>query len=168
MVEFADLWVRHKPGTDVALINGLLNIIIANGWHDAEFIQSRTEGFEAVKETVKEYSPSVVSQITGVSTDDLYQAARLYALSDRAFILFAMGITQHTTGTDNVLALANLAMATGNVGKEGAGVCPLRGQNNVQGACDMGALPNVLPGYQSVTNETIRGLKKPGRYLFLR
>jgi formate dehydrogenase alpha subunit len=157
MVDFAHQWLRHKPGTDVALINGLLNIIIAEGWHDSEFIQSRTEGFEAVKEAVKEYSPSVVSQITGVSTDDLYQAARLYAQSGRAFILFSMGITQHTTGTDNVLALANLAMATGNVGKEGAGVGPLRGQNNVQGACDMGALPNVLPGYQSVTNETIRG-----------
>ena len=156
MVEFAHLWLRHKPGTDVALINGLLNIIIAEGWYDSDFIKSRTEGFDAVKEVVKEYPPAVVSEITGISVDDLKEATRLYSQSGNAFILFSMGITQHTTGTDNVMALANLAMATGNIGKEGAGVCPLRGQNNVQGACDMGALPNVLPGYQSVANAEVR------------
>ena len=156
MVDFAHIWLRQKPGTDVALLNGMLNIIIAEGWYDAEFVQTRTEGFEELKEAVKEYPPSVVSQITGVPADDLYRAARLYARSRKACILYAMGITQHTTGTDNVLALANLAMATGNVGKEGAGICPLRGQNNVQGACDMGALPNVFTGYQSITDETVR------------
>ena len=156
MVEFAHLWLRHKPGTDVALINGLLNIIIAEGWYDSDFIKSRTEGFDAVKEVVKEYPPAVVSDITGISVVDLKEAARLYSQSGNAFILFSMGITQHTTGTDNVMALANLAMATGNIGKEGAGVCPLRGQNNVQGACDMGALPNVLPGYQLVANAEVR------------
>ncbi len=156
MTEFADLWLRHKPGTDVALINGMLNIIISEGWQDEEFIKARTEGFEAVKEVVREYPPEVASEITGVSVEDLREAARLYSRSGNAFILFAMGITQHTTGTDNVVSLANLAMATGNVGKEGAGVCPLRGQNNVQGACDMGALPNVFPGYQQVANEEIR------------
>jgi formate dehydrogenase alpha subunit len=157
MVDFAHIWLRQKPGTDVALINGMLNIIIGEGWYDTEFIRTRTEGFEELKESVKEYPPSVVSQITGLSVDDLYQAARLYAQSAKACIIYAMGITQHTSGTDNVWALANLAMATGNVGKEGAGVYPLRGQNNVQGACDMGALPNVFSGYQSVADLTIRG-----------
>ena len=156
MVDFAHLWLRHKPGTDVALINGLLNIIINESWYYTEFVQTRTERFEELRESIKEYTPEVSSRITGIPADDLRQAARLYAQSARALILYAMGITQHTTGTDNVLALANLAMATGNIGKEGAGVCPLRGQNNVQGSCDMGALPNVFTGYQSVTDETIR------------
>ncbi len=157
MVDFAHIWLRQKPGTDVALINGILHIIIAEGWYNAEFIRTRTEGFEELKEAVKEYPPSIVSQITGVPADDLYQAARLYALSAKACILFCMGITQHTTGTDNVWALANLAMATGHVGKQNTGVFPLRGQNNVQGACDMGALPDVFPGYQLVVDEGSRG-----------
>ena len=157
MVNYAHLWLRHKPGTDVALINGMLHIIITENLYDADFVQTRTEGFEELKEAVMEYTPSVVSQITGVAADDLCQAARLYAQSPKAAILYAMGITQHTTGTDNVMDCANLAMLTGHVGKESTGVNPLRGQNNVQGACDMGALPNVFPGYQSVTDETIRG-----------
>jgi formate dehydrogenase alpha subunit len=156
MVDFASLWLRQKPGTDVALLNGLLNIIILENLVDTEFIAGRTEGFEEVKKLVAEYTPETTSRITGVPVDDLKEAARLYAKSPKACILFAMGITQHTTGTDNVMAIANLAMATGHVGKEGSGVCPLRGQNNVQGACDMGALPNVLPGYQPVTDAAAR------------
>ena len=156
MVDSSHIWLRQKPGTDVALINGMLHIIIAEGLYDADFVQTRTEGFEELKETVKDYPPAIVSQITGVPVDDLFQAARLYAQSSKALILFAMGITQHTTGTDNVLALANLAMVSSHIGKESAGVCPLRGQNNVQGACDVGALPNFLPGYQSVTDEVNR------------
>ncbi len=156
MVEFAHLWLRQKPGTDIALINGLMNIIISQGWHNTDFINSRTEGFKAVEELVKEYPPVLVSEITGVSVEDLKEAARLYSQSGNAFILYSMGITQHTNGTDNVIALANLVMATGNIGKEGAGMCPLRGQNNVQGSCDMGALPNVLPGYQAVANPQLR------------
>jgi len=156
MVDFANIWMRHKPGTDVALINGLLNIIISEGLTDNEFIKSRTEGFEELKGSIEEYTPTYVSKVTGVSEENLYKAARVYSQSSKACILYAMGITQHTTGTDNVLALANLAMATGNVGKDGAGVCPLRGQNNVQGACDMGALPNVFTGYQSVADDTLR------------
>jgi formate dehydrogenase alpha subunit len=156
MVDFAHIWLRHRPGTDVVLINGILNIIIAENLVDSEFIKNRTEGFEEVKKLVAEYTPGMTSQITGVSVEKLKEAARLYALSPKACILFAMGITQHTTGTDNVMSIANLAMATGHVGKEGSGVCPLRGQNNVQGACDMGALPNVLPGYQAVTDAAIR------------
>jgi len=156
MVDFANIWLRQKLGTDVALINGMLNVILSENLYDAEFVKNRTEGFEKVEELVAEYTPSVVSQITGVPANDLREAAQLYAQSSKACILFAMGITQHTTGTDNVMALANLAMATGHVGKEGSGVCPLRGQNNVQGACDMGALPNVLPGYQSVIDANLR------------
>ncbi|MFH1820858.1 MAG: formate dehydrogenase subunit alpha, partial [Methanobacteriota archaeon] len=156
MVGFADIWLRQRPGTDVALINGLLHIIISQDLCNTDFIKNRTEGFAELKETVKNYPPDIVSRITGVPTDKLFQAAQLYARSDKALILFAMGITQHTTGTDNVLALANLAMACGHVGTESSGVCPLRGHNNVQGACDLGALPNVLPGYQSVSDEASR------------
>jgi len=156
MVEFAHLWLRQKPGTDVALLNGMLNIIIAEGLYDADFVQARTEGFEELKKAVADYPPSIVSEITGVPVDDLYGAARLYAQSYKACILYAMGITQHTTGTSNVLDLANLAMLTGHIGREGTGVWPLRGQNNVQGSCDMGALPNVLSGYQAVADETNR------------
>jgi formate dehydrogenase alpha subunit len=156
MVEFADIWLRQKPGTDVALINGMLNIIISEGLYDADFVKNRTEGFDELKESIKEYQPAMVSRITGVSEDALHAAARLYARSKKASILYCMGITQHTTGTDNVMALANLAMATGHVGKESSGVNPLRGQNNVQGACDVGALPNVLTGYQSVSDNAAR------------
>lgn len=157
MVEFADLWLRQKPGTDVALINGMVNVIISENLYDAEFVRRRTEGFEQLKEGIKDYHPSYVAQITGVPADDLCKAARTYARSPRASILYAMGITQHVAGTDNVLALANLALLTGNVGKESSGVNPLRGQNNVQGACDMGALPNFLPGYQLVVDKDVRG-----------
>ncbi len=156
MTQFADTWLQQIPGTDVALINGLLNIIISEGLYDDNFIKDRTEGFEELKESVKEYGPAVVSRITGVPEDKLREAARTYAQADKASILFCMGITQHTTGTNNVLALANLAMATGNVGKESSGVNPLRGQNNVQGACDLGALPNVFTGYQSVADDAAR------------
>ena len=99
MVEFADVWLQQKPGTDVALINGLLNIIISEDLYDANFIKDRTEGFEELKESVKEYQPAMVSRITGVSEDNLREAARLYAQADKASILFCMGITQHTTGT---------------------------------------------------------------------
>lgn len=156
MVEYAHVWLRHRSGTDVALLNGILNIIIKEGLHDEDYINTRTENFSAVKNIVKSYSPDKVSQITGVSQEDLYEAARIYASAESAAILYAMGITQHTSGTNNVLALANLAMATGNVGKERAGVNPLRGQNNVQGACDMGALPNVYPGYQGVNSPEVK------------
>jgi len=156
MTEFADTWLQQKPGTDVALINGMLNIIISEGLYDADFVQARTQGFEELKESVREYEPATVSRITGVPEDDLREAARLYARADKASILYCMGITQHTTGTNNVIALANLAMVTGSVGKESSGVNPLRGQNNVQGACDLGALPNVFTGYQSVADVAVR------------
>lgn len=156
LASHADLYIRQRPGTDVAWINGMMNIILANGWEDKEFIKNRTEGFEALKAKVAEYTPERVEQISGISKDDLIKAAEMYARSGRSCILYAMGITQHTSGTDNVLSLANLAMLTGNIGRRGTGVNPLRGQNNVQGACDMGGLPNVYTGYQSVTDEAIR------------
>lgn len=157
MTDYANIWLRLKPGTDTALINGLLNIIITENLTDEDFIRDRTEGYEELLETIRHYSPKTVSQITGIPVDDLRMAARLYASSKTAVILYAMGITQHVGGTGNVIALANLVMATGHIGKESSGLCPLRGQNNVQGACDMGALPNVLPGYQPVGDDEARG-----------
>jgi formate dehydrogenase alpha subunit len=156
MVRFADIWLRQTPGTDVALLNGLMQVIIEEGLYDAEYVKTRSEGFEELKKTVKRYTPEFVEGITGVPQDDLRQAARLYAGAKRASIFYAMGITQHITGTDNVKSLANLAMLCGNVGIAGGGVNPLRGQNNVQGACDLGALPNVFTAYQQVVNEEAR------------
>jgi len=156
MTNFAEIWLRQRPGTDVALLNGLLNVIIAEGLQDQAFIDERTENFEELKKTVAGYTPEKVEEITGVPANSLKEAARLYAKAESATILYAMGITQHTSGTDNVKALANLAMATGNVGRPSTGVNPLRGQNNVQGACDMGGLPNVYTGYQSVTDPEIK------------
>ena len=148
--------LQQKPGTDVALINGMINAIISKGWLNKAFIDERTEGFEALAESVKEYTPEAVEKITGVSAKDLTEAARLFAESKNSTILYAMGITQHTTGTSNVLALANLAMAAGQIGKPSSGVNPLRGQNNVQGACDMGGLPNVYTGYQRVDDKEVQ------------
>jgi formate dehydrogenase alpha subunit len=156
LVKHATLWLRQKPGTDIAVINGIMNVIINENLQAAAYIAERTENFEAVKETVAKYTPAHVERISGVPAADLIQAARLYAQAKAASIVYCMGITQHTVGTDNVKTLANLAMLTGNVGIEGGGVNPLRGQNNVQGACDMGGLPNVFTGYQVVTDENNR------------
>jgi len=152
IAESADVWLRLRSGTDIALINGIMNIILAKGWEDREFIEARTEGFEETRKTIEKYTPELVSQITGVPVEQLEEAARLYATAERAEIFYTLGITEHVYGTDNVKSLANLAMLTGNLGKESSGVNPMRGQNNVQGACDMGALPNVYPGYQQVAN----------------
>jgi len=156
LVESAALWLQQKPGTDVALINAMLQTIISRGWFDKSFVEERTEGFEPLAESVKDYTPEVGEKITGVPAVDIVEAARLYAQSPNSSILYAMGITQHVTGTNNVLALANLAMVTGQIGKPFSGVNPLRGQNNVQGACDMGGLPNVFTGYQRVDDPALR------------
>lgn len=156
MAARADIWLRPYPGTNVAVFNGLLHVIIAEGLTDDEFIARRTENFAAVKEAVAPYTPEEVERISGVPAADLVAAARLYGQAERGSILYTMGVTQHTTGTEGVLAVANLALATGNLGKEGTGVNPLRGQNNVQGACDMGALPNFFTGYQKVTDSAVR------------
>jgi formate dehydrogenase major subunit len=155
MTRYADIYLRPKPGTDVAWINGLMHIIIKEELYDKEYVEKRTEDFDKVKDLVEKYVPEYVEEITGIPEDMLIEAARLYAQAGRASIYYAMGITQHTNGTDNVKSLANLAMLCGNVGIEGGGVNPLRGQNNVQGACDMGCLPNVYPGYQRVDDDSI-------------
>ena len=156
LTDFAILHLRHKPGTDIALVNGLMNIILANGWEDKDFIKDRTEGFDDFNEVVKEYTPDKVAEITGVSIEDLQLAAKILTDNKPASVLWAMGITQHTTGVGNVMSLANLQMLLGNMGVPGGGTNPLRGQNNVQGACDLGGLPNVYPGYQKVTDPTLR------------
>ena len=156
LVDFSHLWLQQKPGTDVALINGMLQAIVSHGWFNRSFVDERTEGFDTLVESIKEYTPEAVEKITGVPAKDIVEAARLYAQSPSSTILYAMGITQHVTGTNNVLALANLAMATGQVGKPSSGVNPLRGQNNVQGSCDMGGLPNFYTGYQRVDDESVR------------
>ncbi len=156
LVRFSKLHLQQCPGTDVALINAMMNVIISENLHDKAFIKNRTENFEQVAEAVKEFTPEKAERITTVPAEKIRQAARVYAKAKTANIIFSMGITQHTTGTDNVLSLANLAMLTGNIGKESTGVNPLRGQNNVQGACDLGALPNVYTGYQSVEDPKIR------------
>jgi formate dehydrogenase alpha subunit len=155
ITEFAVLHLRQRPGTDVALLNGLAYVILQRGWHDQDFIARRCEGFEEFKTTVEQYPPERVAAITGVAAADLCRAAEVLAHHKPLAAIWAMGITQHTTGVLNVLSLANLQMLLGNLGARGGGVNPLRGQNNVQGACDMGALPNVFPGYQAVTDPAI-------------
>lgn len=151
----ADVFLQLKPGTNIALLNGIMHHIIENNLCDEEFIKERTENFEEVKLTVKDYTPAKAAEICGVNEEDIIKAAELYASTHKAGIYYAMGITQHTTGTHNVMAISNLALMCGNVGKEFGGINPLRGQNNVQGACDMGALPSDLPGYQKVFKEEI-------------
>lgn len=156
LVDFACLWLSQKPGSDVAVLNGLLHVILAKKLIDREFVKRRTENFEELAKILSKYTPKYVERVSGVLAEDLIKAALVYAKSEAATIIYSMGITQHTTGTDNVLAIANLAMATGNIGRSGTGVNPLRGQNNVQGACDMGALPNFYSGYQKVGDEEAR------------
>lgn len=152
LVKYATLWLRQRPGTDVAWINGLANVILKENLENKKFIDERTENFEAFRKIAADYPPEKVQEITGIPAADLIAAARLYGQAKTASICYTMGITQHLNGTDNVKGLANLAMMTGNLGRASTGVNPLRGQNNVQGACDMGGLPNVYPGYQPVTD----------------
>jgi formate dehydrogenase alpha subunit len=153
ITEFASVHLRQRPGTDVPLINGLMNVIMQNGWQDQEFIQERTEGFEEFKAVVEQYTPGRVAEMTGVPEEKLQHAAEILATNKPMAVMWAMGITQHIVGVRNVMSLANLQMLLGNMGVPGGGVNPLRGQNNVQGACDLGGLPNVYPGYQAVTLE---------------
>jgi len=150
ITEFAALHMRQRPGTDAALLNGIMRWIIEHDRHDREFIGSRCEDFESLAEIVDKCSLEATSDITGVPVEDIALAADLLSSNKPMAVIWAMGITQHTTGVLNVLSLANLQMLLGNMGLPGGGVNPLRGQNNVQGACDMGALPNVYPGYQPV------------------
>lgn len=156
MAQIADIHLQHFPGTDIPLLNAMMNIIIENDLHDKEFISRCTDGFDALKETVKKYTPEYAERLTGVKKDLIIKSAMLYAKLKPIANIYTLGITEHTVGTENVMSIANLAMLTGNVGRTSSGVNPLRGQNNVQGACDMAALPNVYPGYQKVDNQQIR------------
>ncbi len=156
LVRFADLFLQIKPGSDVALLMGMARVIIEEGLHDQSFIDERCENFDQFKQSLDEFTPEFVTDMTGVAWDQIVEAARIYAENDPASILYCMGITQHSHGTDNVMAISNLALITGNIGKFASGVNPLRGQNNVQGACDMGSLPNVFTGYQKVDNDEAR------------
>jgi formate dehydrogenase alpha subunit len=170
MTRFAEVHLQLRPGTDVALLNGMARVILKEGLQNQHFIAERTQGFQDWCRSVEEFTPQYVEKITGVPRQDLLRAARLYGSSRRAGIFYTMGITQHTSGTDNVNAIANLALLTGNIGTPHAGINPLRGQNNVQGACDAGCLPNVYPGYQRVEVPQVRekfsrawGVELPGR-----
>lgn len=152
----ADLFLPLKPGTDIALLNSMMNVILKERLQDVNFIGKRTINFRELKDLVQNYPPFKVENITGISANKIKNAAVLYGKAGKASIVYSMGITQHIHGTDNVKSIANLAMLTGNIGKRGAGVYPLRGQNNVQGACDMGVLPYFYPGYQKVVIDNIR------------
>ena len=152
LVDYATLHLKLRPGTNIALLNGLMHILVKEKLYDKKFVETRTEGFQNLVETLEKYTPERAEAITGVPADDIVRAAHLLAENRPGALLYAMGITQHTTGTSNVMSCANLQMLLGNMGLPGGGVNPLRGQNNVQGACDLGGLPNVYPGYQAVTS----------------
>jgi len=152
----AHLHMPLRPGTNVALLKGMMRHILDSGLEDRDFIAARTENYEQFVASLESMTVEQAAEITGVPAADIRKAAELYAKADKANIIYAMGITQHHTGTNNVLSIANLAMLTGNIGRPGTGVNPLRGQNNVQGACDMGALPDVFTGYQKVDNPDLR------------
>jgi len=156
LCKMADVWLRHQPGTDVPLVLAMCKVILDEKLVDEDFVRERCEGFEDFKRSLDVFSLDKAFEITGVEENLIREAAFLYAQNEPASIIYSMGITQHSHGTDNILCLANLAMMTGNVGKPSSGINPLRGQNNVQGSCDMGALPNVFPGYQAVTNDELR------------
>jgi formate dehydrogenase alpha subunit len=156
LCRYADLFIQHKAGTDVALLMGMARVILDEGLQDQSFIDERCEDVEAFKASLENFDLDTVEEITGVPREKIIEAARLYATQKPSSILYCMGITQHVHGTDNVLSIANLASITGNLGKPSTGVNPLRGQSNVQGACDMGALPNVYPGYQQVVDPAVK------------
>ena len=151
--KLADDYIEFKTGTDVALLNGMMKIILDNDLQDDEFIKNRTKGFEEMKEVVMKYDVEKVAEITEATVEQITNAALDYGRAEKAAIVYSLGITEHSHGADNVMSCANLAMLTGNIGKEGTGVNPLRGQNNVQGACDMGALPSDYVGYRKVADQ---------------
>ncbi len=156
LAELADLHLQLRLGTDIPLVNGMLHAIFAHGWEDRAYLAARCTGLEHLRASVAAYPLERVAETTGVPARDIEEAARWYATTPRAFLAYCLGVTQHICGTENVIALSNLALVTGHVGVEGAGINPLRGQNNVQGACDMGALPDVYSGYQRVADPAAR------------
>ncbi len=174
LAKAAEVHLPLRPGTDIPLLNGMMHHIISQGLHDERFIEERTEGFQSLWEAVQDYPPERAGEFCGVPAEAIRRAAELYASSDPAAIIYCLGVTEHRNGTANVMSVANLAMITGHVGKRSSGVNPLRGQNNVQGACDMGAEPEFLPGYQSIDDGEARrkfaeawgaGLPEPGEEL---
>ena len=156
LAKYADVYLRQKSGTDVALVNGMMHVILRDNLHNEAFIAERVENFDAMKAMVASYTPEKTSEITGIPAELIEKAAHLYAAGPNSAIFYTMGITQHVTGTNNVRTMANLALLCGMLGRPGTGVNPLRGQNNVQGACDMGCLPDVYTGYQKVANPEVR------------
>ncbi|MCI1903612.1 formate dehydrogenase subunit alpha [Enterococcus hirae] len=155
LVNEATMHLQVKAGTNVAFANGLMNVIINEGLVDEKFVAERTEGYEEMKELVKDYTPEKVAEICEINADDLIKAAEMYAKADKAPIIYCLGVTEHTTGTEGVMSMSNIAMLVGKIGRAGCGVNPLRGQNNVQGACDMGCSPFDFPGYQKVANPEV-------------
>ena len=155
LVEHAEKWLAVEPGANVALLNAMMRVILEEGLADKRFIAERTEGFEALREMLATYDIEAAARICDISVADIRELALAYGSAENASIVYAMGITQHASGTTQVRALANLAMMTGNIGRPGTGVNPLRGQNNVQGACDLACLPNCLPGYQPLTADSL-------------
>ncbi|AJR05444.1 formate dehydrogenase subunit alpha [Photobacterium gaetbulicola] len=156
LAKLADIHLQLQPGTNTALINAMLHVIIANRWHDQAFVEQRCEGFEALAKHVEKVTPESVEALTGLDPQLIRQAAEYYSQSERSMIMYGMGITQFMAGTTNVIALADLVTVCGHIGKPGTGINPLRGQNNVQGACDMGCLPNVYPGYQLADDPNVQ------------
>lgn len=156
IAKYADIFIQHYPGTDVALLNGIMKVIIDQGLTNKEFIDNHTEGFENLLKALENCDLDDVSKITGVDKKLIEESAIAYAKGPNSMIFYTMGITQHHVGVDNVLSIANLALITGHIGKEGNGIDPLRGQSNVQGACDVGVLPDVYTGYQKVQDENAR------------
>lgn len=156
LVDFAEMHVQIQVGSDVALINGIIHVLISEDLYDKQYVESCTVGFEEIKQKAMEYPPERAAEIAGVSADQIRDLARRLASTKPAMLMYTLGITEHICGVNNVMSCANLQMLLGNVGFECGGVNPLRGQNNVQGACDMGALPNVFPGYQKVDNADAR------------
>jgi formate dehydrogenase major subunit len=156
LVDFAELHLQIKVGSDIAFLGGVMNVLINENLYDKKFVDESCEGFDELKKKVMEYPPERAAEISGVSADAIRDLARRLAVSKPAILIYTLGITEHTCGRNNVIFCANLQMLLGNMGVECSGVNPLRGQNNVQGACDMGALPNVFPGYQAVTSEELR------------
>lgn len=155
LVKNSELHLQIQAGTNVAFANGMMHVILKEGLADRKFIEEKTEGFEALEQLVAEYSPEKVAEICHIEADDLIKAARLYAKAEKAPIIYCLGVTEHSTGTEGVMSMSNMAMLVGKIGKPGCGVNPLRGQNNVQGACDMGCMPFDFPGYQKVANPEV-------------
>ncbi len=156
LAKMADMYIPLTVGSDVAFLNSLMHVIIKENLYDKDFIENHTVDFETIEEAIKAYPPDIAAPICKISADQITETARFLASIKPAMLCYTLGITEHTCGTDNVKSIANLQMLLGNLGVECGGVNPLRGQNNVQGACDMGALPNVYHGYQKVVDETGR------------